>query len=49
VCWFVVGAAIVEFGLFFKNYLNYPLYSADFWGFQAGPKEYYYIFPNAKK
>lgn len=30
---------LIELIIFYKNYLNYPLKSSDYWGWQYGPKE----------
>jgi hypothetical protein len=40
----------VESTIFFGNYLKYPLYSSDYWGWQSGPKEImsYFLSVNGK-
>lgn len=35
----IVFLTIISFGHFLKLLNNYPLYSADFWGWQYGPRE----------
>ena len=34
--------------IFFRNYLQYPLYSSDYWGWQSGPREIMSYFMNVR-
>jgi hypothetical protein len=47
--YFIFGVILViQIALFLANYYKYPQYSADFWGWQYGPKEIIHFFVSEK-
>lgn len=45
----IYAVVCIESIIFFNNYLQYPIYSSDYWGWQSGPKEIISYFKSQTK